>query len=64
MKRYLKHGSEFYEKESLFTVKAVLSSASIDDGRPTVIHKEQNKNIWTILSGKVSAIVNLEAGLI
>ena len=63
MKLYLKHGSEFQEKESLFTVKAVLTAASIDDARPTVIYKEQDKNIWTILSGKVSSILSLEAGL-
>ena len=63
MKLYLKHGSEFYEKESLFTVKAILTAASIDDARPTVIHKETDKKIWTILSGKVSSILSLEAGL-
>jgi hypothetical protein len=53
----------FAYEESLFTVKTVLKSATVDDARPTLIIKEPMMNVWTIFSGKVSTLFDLEGSL-
>jgi hypothetical protein len=63
MQLFLKHASEFRETERLITVKAIMTSTSIDDARPTVVHKEDGLNIWTVISGKVSSVFDLESEL-
>jgi hypothetical protein len=51
-------------EESLFTVKTVLRTSEVDDARPTVVVRHcANPPVVTVLSGKVSAIYDLEEGL-
>ncbi len=63
LQHFLKFASEFRETERLTTIKAILTSTETDDARPTVVHKEGEYNIWTIVSGKVSSIFDLEKEL-
>jgi hypothetical protein len=63
MKNHLKNGESFSVHRRERTVKAILSNSEVDDARPTLIQKEPNENIWTIFSGKVSTIFDLEMGL-
>jgi len=60
MKLYLKNQEFFTPKDRLVTVKSILSTTEIDDARPTLIQKEPNLNVWTVFSGKVSTLFDLE----
>jgi hypothetical protein len=42
------------------TIKTILSTTEVDDARPTVIHRENNVNVTTVFSGKISTIFDLE----
>jgi len=54
----------FEYQESLFTVKAVLRTSELDDGRPTLmVQHRTNPFFISVLSGKVSTIYDLEAVL-
>lgn len=60
---FLKNLGGYKFTESLMTVKTILSSAEVDDARPTLVQKEPEVNITTIFSGKVSTILDLEKSL-
>lgn len=63
MKKFMKNHEFFTPTNSLMTVKSVLSSTVVDDARPTMIHLEQNSKTWTVFSGKVSTLFDLEGVL-
>lgn len=63
MSAFLHEQDVFEYEKSLVTIKAVLSATEIDDSRPTLIIKESNEKVWTVFSGKVSTIFDLEWGL-
>lgn len=63
LKRFLKEPNPFVTKSSLLTIKAILASTEVDDARPTIIHKERGINVWTLFSGKVSSLFDLELAL-
>ena len=63
MGMFLKHGSAFTPTGSLLTVKAILTATEVDDARPTLVQKEAGLNVWTVFSGKVSTLFDLDAGL-
>jgi 1,2-phenylacetyl-CoA epoxidase PaaB subunit len=63
MALYLKQAGLFTAHSSLFTVKAVLTSTEVDDARPTIVRREDEKSVWSVLSGKVSTLFDLEDGL-
>jgi hypothetical protein len=54
--RYFNSQDLFTTTTSLMTIKTILRHSHVDDARPTIVHKEPNLNLWTILSGKVSSI--------
>ena len=60
---FLKNASSFSPTGSLLTVKAVLASTEVDDARPTLVHKEIDKNVYTVFSGKVSTLFALDREL-
>ena len=63
MALFLKDASAFSPTSSLLTVKAVLTATQVDDARPTVIHKEPDHDVWTVFSGKVSTLFDLDEAL-
>lgn len=63
LKLFLKESNPFWAKSSLLTVKATLTSTEVDDARPTIVKKEQGINVWTVFSGKVSSLFDLELAL-
>jgi len=60
---HLKDSIRFDDTARLTTVKTVLTSSEVDDSRPTLIEKENNLNVWTIFSGKITTIFDIEEGL-
>jgi hypothetical protein len=60
---HLKDSIRFDDCARLTTVKTVLTSSEVDDSRPTLIEKENNLNVWTIFSGKITTIFDIEEGL-
>lgn len=60
---HLKDFNGFEPKQRLTTVKTILTSSEVDDSRPTVIKKEVSSNVWTIFSGKVTTLFDVEEGL-
>jgi hypothetical protein len=60
MHMFMNQKNFFTPKKSLMTVKSILSTTEIDDARPTLIHKEPYTKTWTIFSGKVSTLFDLE----
>jgi hypothetical protein len=63
MKLFLKNADFFTETKSLMTVKSTLQTTEVDDARPTLIQKEPNSKIWTVFSGKISSLFDLEGAL-
>jgi hypothetical protein len=63
MQIFMKNKNFFKPSGSLMTVKSVLSTTEVDDARPTLVQKEENSNIWTVFSGKVSTLFDLEEAL-
>jgi hypothetical protein len=63
MKLFLKNQDFFTPLKSLMTVKSTLNSTEVDDARPTLIQKEPNSKTWTVFSGKVSTLFDLEGAL-
>jgi glycine/D-amino acid oxidase-like deaminating enzyme len=63
MKLFLKNQDFFTPINSLMTVKSTLNTTHVDDARPTLIQKEPESNTWTIFSGKVSTLFDLEGAL-
>jgi hypothetical protein len=63
MKLFLKNQDFFIPTKSLMTVKSTLNTTEVDDARPTLIQKESNSKTWTVFSGKVSTLFDLEGAL-
>jgi hypothetical protein len=63
MKLFLKNQNFFVPKKNLITVKSTLNTTEVDDARPTLIQKEPDSNTWTVFSGKVSTLFDLEGVL-
>lgn len=64
MSYFLKNQNFFTPVESLLTVKTILSSSEVDDSRPTLIKREKEHNVWTLVSGKVTTLFELEESLV
>ena len=60
---HLKGFNGFESKQRLTTVKTILTSSEVDDSRPTVIKKEDSSSVWTIFSGKITTLFDIEEGL-
>lgn len=60
---FLRHADAFTPMSSLLTVKAILTSTEVDDARPTLVSKEAHADVWTVLSGKVSTLFDLDRSL-
>ena len=58
--RMLKDTSAFQYDSSMWTVKTLLSTTEVDDARPTFVKREVSTPIWTVFSGKVSTVLDLE----
>ena len=63
LRHFLRNADDFRVTGSMFTVKTVMSSAEVDDARPTVILKEAEVPVWTVFSGKISTVLDLKEGL-
>ena len=63
MSLHLKDANQFRKSARLTTIKAVLTSSEVDDSRPTVIQKEVDCDVWTVFSGKVTTLFDIEEGL-
>jgi hypothetical protein len=63
MKLFLKNQDFFTPTKSLMTIKSILNTTEVDDARPTLIQKELDSNTWTVFSGKVSTLFDLEGAL-
>lgn len=60
-RRYLRPELDVKFEESMYAVKAVLETAEVDDGRPTmVIRYSDRPQFVTIFSGKVTTLYDLE----
>lgn len=58
--KYLKDDYVFNYKQSLFSMKPILTSSEIDDSRPTIIKKyTSNPTFISVLSGKINTIYDL-----
>lgn len=60
MRMFFAHADAFRPERSIWTVKTILRSAEVDDARPTVIRREPEVPVWTVFSGKVSTVFDLE----
>ena len=63
MALFLQDAAAFTPTGSLLTVKAILTATEVDDARPTLVQKEAGLNVWTVFSGKVSTLFDLDAEL-
>ena len=63
MNLFLKNQNFFTPIKSLMTVKSTLNTTQVDDARPTLIQKESDSETWTVFSGKVSTLFDLEGVL-
>jgi hypothetical protein len=63
MKLFLKNQDFFTPAKSLMTVKSTLNTTEVDDARPTLIQKEPDSKTWTVFSGKISTLFDLEGVL-
>ncbi len=60
-RKYLSDELDFKYIRSLFSMKAVLKTSEIDDGRPTVIRKmHESPDFYSVLSGKINTVYDLE----
>lgn len=60
-RRFLPDADRIRQQESLFTVRAVLRTAEVDDSRPTLIRVECEKpSFVTLFGGKVNTIFDLD----
>ncbi|MFM9328687.1 FAD-dependent oxidoreductase [Paenibacillus mesotrionivorans] len=64
-KKYLVPDIEISYIDSLWSVKAIMNAAELDDSRPTVIRKfEELPSFISVLSGKFNTIYDLEDALL
>lgn len=60
-RKYLVNDLDFKYEFSLYSMKPILIQSEIDDSRPTVIKKySSNPDFYTVLSGKINTIYDLE----
>lgn len=60
-RKYLKEEYGFEYKNSLFSMKPILKSSEIDDSRPTLVRKMQDKPVFvSVLSGKINTVYDLD----
>ena len=60
-KKYMNDKFEFEYVSSLYSMKPILMASEIDDSRPTVIKKyTSNPYFYTVLSGKINTVYDLE----
>lgn len=60
-KKFLKSDIKLTFKESLLAIKPILTTAELDDSRPTVIVKHSEDPMFvSVLSGKINTIYDLE----
>ena len=59
-RKYLRKEYDFTYRESLFSMKPILTSSEIDDSRPTVIKTYSHKPTFVaVLSGKINTVYDL-----
>lgn len=59
---YLAGSGEIRHVRSLMTVKTVLSTAAVDDARPSmVVEHDENARVTTVFSGKLNTLFDVEA---
>lgn len=63
MSSFLLDADDFDPQERLLTVKTILKAADVDDARPTVVETGLDGRVVSILSGKVSTVLDLEEAL-
>ena len=60
-RKYLRDEYAFTYRESLFSMKPILTSSEIDDSRPTVIRKYSDFPVFAaVLSGKINTLYDLD----
>lgn len=60
-RKYLKDEYGFTYRESLFSMKPILTNSEIDDSRPTVVRVySQNPTCVGVLSGKINTVYDLD----
>ena len=60
-KKYLREDIEIKYIKSLYTIKPILVASEIDDSRPTIIKQySQNPDFYTVFSGKINTIYDLD----
>lgn len=60
--RYLRPELAFEAEASLYSIRPVLDTSSVDDSRPTlIISHRSNPTLITVLSGKVNTIFDLDS---
>lgn len=60
-KKYLKDDYDFQYRNSLFSMKPILTSSEVDDSRPTVIRIHSKEPTFvSVLSGKINTIYDLD----
>ena len=60
-KTYLQDDIEIYYKQSLYTIKAILTASEVDDSRPTIVKFAIDKpKLLSVFSGKINTIYDLD----
>lgn len=58
--KYMKEMPDIEYDKSIFAIKTILSTAEIDDSRPTLVRKSNsNPFFYTVLSGKINTLYDL-----
>tara|TARA_Y100000741_G_scaffold319421_1_gene267360 strand:+ start:2941 stop:4713 length:1773 start_codon:yes stop_codon:yes gene_type:complete len=70
IEKFIESGMQFFEKfnelehvGSMYTIRTVLSNRDHDDARPTIVNQEE-KNVFTIFSGKIGTCVESAYNLV
>ena len=59
--KYLREELKFEYAKSLFSMKAILKTSEIDDGRPTIIRQMYEKpDFYSVLSGKINTVFDVD----
>ena len=60
-RKYLREEFKLKYEKSLFSMKAILKTSEIDDGRPTIIRQMHKKpDFYSVLSGKINTVFDLD----
>ena len=70
IEKFIESGMQFFDKfnelehvGSMYTIRTVLSNRDHDDARPTIVNQEE-KNVFTIFSGKIGTCVESAYNLV